>query len=49
MWPLEDAPHLTAALESSNARTRWGASQFFNQHFKYVAQDARLRQALIRD
>jgi len=40
---------LTAALESSNARTRWGATQFFNQHFKYVAQDARLRQALMQD
>ncbi len=40
---------LTAALESSNARTRWGATEFFNQHFKYVAQDPRLRQALIHD
>jgi HEAT repeat protein len=40
---------LTVALESPNARTRWGATQFFNQHFKYVAQDPRLRQALIHD
>lgn len=40
---------LTEALESSNGRTRWGASQFFNQHFKYVTQDGQLRAALIRD
>jgi HEAT repeat protein len=40
---------LTAALESPDARTRWGATQLFNQHFKYVAQDGSLRQALIRD
>ena len=40
---------LTAALQSPSARTRWGASQLFNQHFKYVAQDANLRQALIHD
>jgi HEAT repeat protein len=40
---------LTAALASPQLRTRWGATQFFNQHFKYVAQDANLRQALIHD
>ena len=28
---------------------RWGATEFFNQHFKYVAQDAGLRRALIKD
>ena len=40
---------LTEALESPNERARWGATQLFNQHFKYVAQDAALRQALIHD
>jgi HEAT repeat protein len=40
---------LAAALGSSNARTRWGATQLFNQHFKYLAGDARLRIALRRD
>lgn len=40
---------LTLALQSPNARARWGATQFFNQHFKYVAQDADLLHALIRD
>ena len=40
---------LTAALQSSDARQRWGASQLFNQHFKYIADDAPLRAALIHD
>ena len=40
---------LAAALTSSNARTRWGATQAFNQHFKYLADDAQLRLALTRD
>jgi HEAT repeat protein len=40
---------LARALESNNARTRWGAAQLFNQHFKYVAADGQLRAALIRD
>ena len=40
---------LMLALSSANARTRWGATEFFNQHFKYVAQDDALRQALIHD
>jgi HEAT repeat protein len=40
---------LVAALQSPNARTRWGATQLFNQHFKYVAGDAQLRAALIAD
>lgn len=40
---------LLTALQSKNARTRWGASQLFNQHFKYVAGDAQLRAALIAD
>ena len=40
---------LAAALNSSNARTRWGATQLFNQHFKYLADDGTLRLALTRD
>ena len=40
---------LTAALGSTNPRVRWGATQLFNQHFKYVADDDQLRAALIRD
>jgi HEAT repeat protein len=40
---------LAAALASSDARTRWGATQAFNQHFKYLADDAPLRLALTRD
>jgi len=40
---------LAAALASSNARTRWGATQAFNQHFKYLAGDGPLRLALTRD
>jgi HEAT repeats len=39
---------LSAALQSSDGRTRWGASQLFNQHFKYVAADTQLRAALIK-
>ena len=52
---LERRPHAAAAgraalfeaLQSENARVRWGASQLFNQHFKYLAPDPRLRAALI--
>jgi HEAT repeat protein len=40
---------LAAALQSFDSRVRWGASQLFNQHFKYVTDDAQLRAALIRD
>jgi len=40
---------LAAALASPEERVRWGASQLFNQHFKYVADDEQLRAALIRD
>lgn len=40
---------LTEALQSHDARQRWGATQLFNQHFKYVADDAQLRAALIHD
>jgi hypothetical protein len=40
---------LTTALGSQDARVRWGASELFNQHFKYVAGDAALRSALEND
>ncbi len=40
---------LTAALASRDARARWGATQLFNQHFKYLADDAQLRLTLTRD
>ena len=54
---LERRPHvaaegrakLNAALHSPNARTRWGATQLFNQHFKYLAADDQLRESLIAD
>ncbi len=45
----EGRAQLTLALASPDARTRWGATEFFNQHFKYVAQDDALRQAFIHD
>jgi hypothetical protein len=40
---------LFEALQRENARVRWGATQLFNQHFKYISDDARLRAALIDD
>jgi len=40
---------LAAGLASANARIRWGATQAFNQHFKYLADDAALRSALTHD
>lgn len=45
----EGREELTAALASPDARVRWGATQLFNQHFKYVTGDATLRAALERD
>ncbi|HUA85711.1 MAG TPA: HEAT repeat domain-containing protein [Bryobacteraceae bacterium] len=45
----EGRAELTEALASGNPRTRWGATQVFNQHFKYLADDAQLRAALTRD
>jgi len=46
---VEERAKLCAALQSQNPRTRWGATQLFNQHFKYMAGDAQLRAALIKD
>lgn len=40
---------LADALGSTDARVRWGATQLFNQHFKYLADDEALRTALVRD
>ncbi|HEX4808553.1 MAG TPA: HEAT repeat domain-containing protein [Bryobacteraceae bacterium] len=45
----EGRAQLTSALASPDARERWGATELFNQHFKYVAGDAALRTALERD
>jgi hypothetical protein len=39
---------LAAALESPNARTRWGAARVFNQHFRDLTGDAELLAALER-
>jgi len=40
---------LTAALGSTNARTRWGAARVFNQHFRDLTYDSTLLAALERD
>jgi len=40
---------LAAALGSADARTRWGATRLFNQHFKELTGDAVLLAALERD
>jgi HEAT repeat protein len=40
---------LARALASPDERVRWGATQLFNQHFKYIAGDDTLRAALIAD
>jgi HEAT repeat protein/putative sister chromatid cohesion protein len=37
---------LAAALRSPDARTRWGATRLFDQHFKYLTGDPRLLAAL---
>jgi len=39
---------LTAALQSPNARMRWGAARVFNQHFRDLTGDADLLAALER-
>ncbi|HYM09369.1 MAG TPA: prenyltransferase/squalene oxidase repeat-containing protein, partial [Bryobacterales bacterium] len=44
----EGRAELAKALGSTDARTRWGATQLFNQHFRYLADDAALRAALTR-
>ncbi len=44
---VEGRAELSAALQFPDARERWGATQLFNQHFKYLAGDDHLRAALI--
>lgn len=48
-YAAEGRAKLNAALQSQNTRTRWGATQLFNQHFKYLARDAQLRASSMRD
>jgi HEAT repeat protein len=45
----QGSTELASALASDNARVRWGATQLFNQHFKYITGNAQLRSALIHD
>ncbi|PYV16943.1 MAG: hypothetical protein DMG21_09940 [Acidobacteria bacterium] len=40
---------LAAALRSPDARTRWGATRLFDQHFKYLTDDRALLAALETD
>jgi len=40
---------LAAALASPNARTRWGATRVFNQHFRQLTSDPALLAALEKD
>ena len=40
---------LAAALESPDARTRWGAARVFNQHFRDLTDDPELLAALEED
>jgi HEAT repeat protein len=40
---------LTAALGSPDARTRWGATRVFNQHFRDLTGDKKLLAALERN
>jgi HEAT repeat protein len=40
---------LIAGLKSQDARTRWGATRLFNQHFKELTGDADLLAALESD
>lgn len=40
---------LAAALESPDARVRWGASFLFNQHFRYLTDHPALLNGLMKD
>ena len=40
---------LVAALESADARTRWGATRVFNQHFRELTDDPTLLAALEKE
>jgi hypothetical protein len=45
----EGRKQLAAALQSPDARTRWGAARVFNQHFRDLTDDPQLLAALERD
>ena len=38
---------IVVAMQAEKARTRWGATRIFNQHFKYLSEDWRLGEALV--
>jgi HEAT repeat protein len=40
---------LAESLRSPDARVRWGATQLFNQHFKYLSGDSQLLSSVIED
>ncbi len=40
---------LAEALRSPDSRVRWGATQLFNQHFKYLSGDNQLLASLVQD
>jgi HEAT repeat protein len=40
---------LAESLRSPDARTRWGATQLFNQHFKYLSGDSELLSSVLDD
>lgn len=40
---------LAESMQSTDARVRWGATQLFNQHFKYLTDDSQLLSSLIGD
>ncbi|HET7100984.1 MAG TPA: HEAT repeat domain-containing protein, partial [Terriglobia bacterium] len=45
----QGAKVLAAALRSPDARTRWGATRLFNQHFKNLTSHPELLSALVQD
>jgi HEAT repeat protein len=45
----EGRSELAEALQSRDARVRWGATQLFNQHFKYLSDDPQLLSSLVQD
>lgn len=45
----QGSTQLAAALESPNARTRWGATFLFNQHFRYLTDHPTLLSGLMKD
>lgn len=39
---------IRTAMQADKARTRWGATRVFNQHFKYLSEDWRLGEGLVK-